>query len=391
VTASAHEPPLIAHIIFRLAVGGMENGLLNLINRMPPERYRHAVICLTAHSEFRDRLRRHDVPVYCLEKREGKDFAAYFRLWRLLRQLRPDLVHSRTFGALDTQFYAALAGVRHRVHGEHGRYIDNLDGKNRKQYLMQRMISPLISHYTTVSDDIAGYLIREVGISASRVTRIHNGVDVDRFHPRVPASAAPWPTDFAPPGTFVFGTVGRAYPVKDPLNLVDAFLKLRQLAPQAAAGMRLAMAGGGPLLEDAKARLAAGGAASQAWISDDIDPIPEFLRGLDLFVLPSLGEGISNAILEAMATGLPVVATNVGGNSELVIDGSTGALVRSSDPEALAAAILEYARNPERRAAHGREARERALTHFSMEAMLDGYLRVYDKVLGTRTSAASGR
>ena len=95
----------------------------------------------------------------------------------------------------------------------------------------------------------------------------------------------------------------RTYPVKDPLNLVDAFLHLREIAPQAAAGMRLAMAGGGPLLENVKARLAASGAASQAWISGDIDSIPEFLCGLDLFVLPSLGEGISNAILEAMATG----------------------------------------------------------------------------------------
>src|SRR5262249_42322393 len=121
VTGSApRQSPLVAHVIHQLAAGGMENGLVNLINHTPPLRYRHAVICLTDATPFRQRIRNPEVSVFTLNKRRGKDFAAYFRLYKLLRRLQPDIVHSRTSGALDSQLYAALAGVGARVHGEHG-------------------------------------------------------------------------------------------------------------------------------------------------------------------------------------------------------------------------------------------------------------------------------
>jgi glycosyltransferase involved in cell wall biosynthesis len=106
------------------------------------------------------------------------------------------------------------------------------------------------------------------------------------------------------------------------------------------------------------------------------------MRTMDLFVLPSLGEGISNTILEAMSTGLPVVATSVGGNAELVADGVTGMLVPPDEPGAMMSAILRYYRNRDLLASHGRAARQKIETSFSIEAMTEGYIRVYDKALG---------
>jgi glycosyltransferase involved in cell wall biosynthesis len=105
------------------------------------------------------------------------------------------------------------------------------------------------------------------------------------------------------------------------------------------------------------------------------------MNTMNLFVLPSLGEGISNTILEAMATGLPVVATNVGGNVELVKEGLTGILVPPGEPAAMAQAILQYHRNPDLIIKHGKAARQQIEASFSMEAMTKGYLQVYDKAL----------
>ena len=116
--------PLVAHAIYRLDVGGLENGLVNLINRIPAQRFRHAIICLTEYSEFRQRLTRDDVAVYALHKPPGNSPMTQFRLWRLLNQLRPDIVHTRNMGALEATLPAALAGVPVRIHGEHGRDVE---------------------------------------------------------------------------------------------------------------------------------------------------------------------------------------------------------------------------------------------------------------------------
>src|SRR4051794_19334554 len=94
-------PPLIAHVIYRLDVGGLENGLVNLINRMPVERFRHAVVCVSDYSAFRGRIRRSDVPVFALHKPPGNSPALHIKLWRLMKRLRPDIVHTRNFGALE--------------------------------------------------------------------------------------------------------------------------------------------------------------------------------------------------------------------------------------------------------------------------------------------------
>ena len=122
--------------------------------------------------------------------------------------------------------------------------------------------------------------------------------------------------------------------------------------------------------------------AEQAWLPGSRDDVPELMRAMDLFVVPSLAEGICNTILEAMATGLPVIATEVGGNPDLVQPGVTGSLVPAADPEALAATLASYVSDPERCQREGQAARARAECDFSLAAMVRGYLQVYDKALG---------
>lgn len=374
-------PPLIVHIIYRLDIGGLENGLVNLINRMPPERYRHAIICLTDHSSFRERIQRDDVACYALHKRAGKDLWMFWRLFKLLRQLKPAIVHTRNLATLDCVLPAALAGVRCRVHGEHGRDVEDMDGRSLKLQRFRRFFKPFVSRYIPLSRDLEGYLREKIGVLPEKITQIYNGVDSEKFRPPLDGRDPLPVADFAGPDSFVVGTVGRMQTVKDQLTLVRAFLQVLKTVPDARKFLRLVLVGDGPLRAAAEKLLVEEDALQLAWLAGARHDISELLRGLDVFVLPSLAEGISNTILEAMATGLPVVATRVGGNPELVEDGMSGTLVPASNPMAMAAAIADYFLDAGKRQRHGKAAREMVERKYSMDAMVAAYMGVYDRVL----------
>ena len=129
------------------------------------------------------------------------------------------------------------------------------------------------------------------------------------------------------------------------------------------------------------------GLLDRAWLAGSRDDVPEILRALDLFVLPSINEGISNTIIEAMATGLPVVATHTGGNPELVVSDKTGMLVPPKNVEAMAKVLDLYVENPELCREHGSAGRTRVLNQFSLQAMIDGYLSIYDQLLSGPTKS----
>lgn len=372
--------PLIVHVIHRFGVGGLENGMVNLINHMPEERYRHAIVCLQGYTDFRKRLKRENVEIHDMTKRDGHDPGVYLRLFRLFRHLRPAIVHTRNLSAMEIQVVAALAGIPGRVHGEHGRDTYDLHGKNRKYNLLRKLVRPFVGHYITVSKDLKNWLMATIGVESDRISQIYNGVDNIRFRPALNSRKALGPPDFFRDDSIVIGSVGRMAAVKDYPNLVRAFLKLLQLEPGLRDRLRLLIVGGGKDRAACQQLLEDGGASQLAWLPGERSDIPELMAAMDIFALPSLGEGISNTILEAMATGLPVIATRVGGNPELVQEGITGLLVPPADPDALAQALRNYVRDADRRLAHGRAARAVIDRQFSIHAMVQAYLSVYDRV-----------
>jgi sugar transferase (PEP-CTERM/EpsH1 system associated) len=378
-------PPLVAHIIQRLAVGGLENGLVNLVNHIPEGRYRSVIVCLADSTDYAGRIKKPNVPVIALHQRQGQDFSVHWRLLKLLLSVRPDIVHTRNLSGLEFQAIAALAGVHGRVHGEHGRDMYDLDGTSRKYSLLRKTIRPFVQRYTAVSVDLARWLVDTIGISPNRVTQIYNGVDAQKFRPPKGRCAKYVPEGFVTSNSFVIGTVGRMEAVKDQITLVRAFIHLVQTSSEARQRLRLVMVGVGSLRQPAQELLRSAHLEDLAWLPGERDDVPELMRAMDLFVLPSLREGISNTILEAMATGLPVVATRVGGNPELVDAGNTGELVRHSDPVSMAGAIDSYFRKPEKGLKHGTEGRYRVETKFSIEAMVEGYLKTYDAVVRGRS------
>ena len=370
---------LICHVIHKLDYGGLENGVVNLINWMPDDRYRHAVLCLTHATAFRERIRRPAVPIVEIGKRPGKDPGAYLRVWRALRSLRPWLVHTRNLPAIDMVFVARLAGVRRLVHSEHGLDALELQGRHPLYNRLRRATRPLVGQYLGMSEDLRAWLNREVGIPLPAISVIYNGVDTARFAPG-PRPQQRLPEGFAPEDALIVGTVGRLEQVKDQVTLARAFCRLVQEHPALGPRLRLLVVGDGSLRAGMESVLAAAGLADRAWLPGFLDDTPDLYLCLDLFVLPSLREGISNTLLEAMASGLPVIATRVGGNPELVLEGETGALVPAADPGALAAAMADLLTEPARLTNWGRAARERALARFSQEAMIRGYTALYDRL-----------
>ncbi len=376
--------PLIVHVLYRLQVGGLENGVVNLVNQLPADRYRHAIVCLTESTEFRNRIQRDDVAVYEMHKNPGQDLGNWKRLYRLFRKIHPTVVHTRNIGCLEAQIPAWLAGVPCRVHGEHGWDISDPNGNNRKYQWLRRLHSPLIHRFIALSKELENYLVRRAHINANKVSRIYNGVDNRRFHP---GESDALPQGFASSDSIVFGTVGRMHGVKDQVNLCRAFVQLCQQQANLAPRLRLVMVGDGPLQQKCAQLLAEADLAGRAWLAGNQDKVANIMRAFDVFVLPSQAEGISNTILEAMACGLPVIATDVGGNGELVDVGHTGTLVPANDPQALAEAMAIYANDPQMRQQQGENGRGRINERFSMAQMLAAYGGVYEQLMEQRGNA----
>ncbi|MGH8550286.1 MAG: TIGR03088 family PEP-CTERM/XrtA system glycosyltransferase [Methylococcales bacterium] len=383
-------PPLILHVIYRLGIGGLENGLVNLINAIPRDRFRHCIVCLKDSSDFVSRIQRDDVPVYTLNRKEGRDWSLLLRVLHLLRELKPDIVHTRNLAAIECQLPACLAGVGGRVHSEHGWDVYDPFGNNRKYQLLRRLYAPMIQRFIPLSQELEDYLRDKVHVPERKITRIVNGVDTNRFNGN-PERREPLPDSLFPESGLVrIGTIGRMHGVKDQTTLVQAFLCLIRSRPEWKEVIRLVLVGDGPLRAEAIRLLDAENARGLAWLPGARNDVAEILRGLDLFVLPSIAEGISNTILEAMASGLPVVATGVGGNPDLVVDGISGRIVPKQDPETMAKAIEFYIENPEIRRRHGRNGQERIEKAFSLGRMVEKYLGVYSELEASKAVVKKG-
>jgi sugar transferase (PEP-CTERM/EpsH1 system associated) len=261
------------------------------------------------------------------------------------------------------------------VHAEHGRDAGDPHGLNRKHNLLRRGVTPFIDRYIPVSDDLQRWLRQVVGVPAAKTLMIANGVDTERFRPQVRAGRE----------EFVIGTVGRIQDVKNHSGLIDAFIRLQEMLPNERHRLRLAIVGDGPLFGMIREKVRAAGLGDVVWMPGSRTDIAELMSGFDVFALPSIAEGTPVTILEAMASGLPVVASKVGGIPEVVGQQTTGLLVPPSDPAALAEALAVYVKNPQLVARHGAAGRERVERSNSIAAMVAGYAGLYDTLRASKT------
>jgi sugar transferase (PEP-CTERM/EpsH1 system associated) len=336
----------IVHVVNRLGVGGMENVVIQLVNGLPPARFRHSIIAITeVLPEIAARIRVADVGLHALEKNPGQPFWRYPRMYGLLRLLKPDVWHSCNLAALEFAPVAWLAGVPWRVHAEHGLEMDELRGRQPAYRWLRRLYRGCVHAYVAVSAQIADYLHERIGVDRKHLHVISNGVDLARFRPRRADDAAPEGFPFIRGQHWVVGTVGRQEPIKNPLLLVDAFIDLVNAGGVQAASLRLAMIGEGSLHGKIAQRMQAAGMQERLWLPGNRNDVAEILRSLDCFVLPSISEGTSCTLQEAIASGLQIVATDVGGNSAVLDGGRAGKLVASGDSAGLVLALQACVRS----------------------------------------------
>jgi sugar transferase (PEP-CTERM/EpsH1 system associated) len=358
----------IVQVIPSFRVGGLENVAVRLVTHLDPLADQ-VVVTPGNTGPIAERLPA-GVAVYPLGETHRPDRWNAIRMARLFRRIRPDIVHTRNWTCIDAIIGARLAGVPVVIHGEHGREAADPEGRNPRRRQVRRLLSPFVTEFVTVSRDLARWLVEQVRVPARKVRTIYNGVDTGRFAPgdRTAARhALGIPDDWA-----VAGTVGRLDPVKDQAGLIRAFAQTPNVGKSA-----LVIAGDGPSRPQLEAVIKELGLGGRVRLLGERDDVPLVLRALDVFVLPSIGEGISNAILEAMATGLAVIATRVGGNVELVREGVTGRLIEPRSPETLAEALTAYLADPVRAREHGAAGRERAVGEFGLERMFAAYEALY--------------
>ncbi len=381
------EPPLIAHLIYRLDFGGLENGLVNIINHMPEQAARHCIVCLTDFNPlYAKRLTRQGVKIFCLHKKEGKDWLVWRRLYRLLKQLKPILLHTRNLPALEGQLVGWLLKIPVRIHSEHGRGSTDLYGDNKKYQCLRRLVSFFVHRYIVLSHELMMYLCDKVGINRNRITLIHNGVDSERYQP-IDAPVHVDDLPFSPDKHFIIGMVGRMDISKAPMDLVQAFKVLKQRYPNKP--LKLCLIGQGDEQAICQAFLAEHNLIADAWLPGVRQDVPALLQNFDVLVLPSLVEGLPNIVLEAMSCAKPVVATAVCGTPELVQHGETGYLVQPKQPEQLAASIGFYLDAPEKLALHGAQGRALVLEYFTLTKMINNYHKFYQEQLACAVLQAS--
>lgn len=362
------------HLLPTLGVGGMENGVVNLANNIDLSMFSTSICCVLSSGAMADRIRIGQARVMTLGQKAGKAFVLPLKLAYIYKKERADIIHTHNY-------YAGLYGIPAAkllgipvVHGLHGLDYDASTGAviNAKK---EGMVCRMADRLSCVSASLEKTATRDFGVDPDKVSLVVNGVDFKSFSVRHQGPAARDELGIEP-DSLVIGSVGRLHYQKNYKLLLRAFAELRGYG-----GLKLILVGDG----EERVRLSALakdlGIHQHVVFAGQRGDIPKMLSVMDIFVLPSFLEGMSNTILEAMCAGLPVVASATGGNPELVEDRMSGLLFESDSLDALTSRLKELITNPGLRSELGSRALNAALGRFSIKAMVERYERLYFELL----------
>jgi glycosyltransferase involved in cell wall biosynthesis len=370
-------PRTVLHLSSSSGPGGAETVVANIAAGLDQTRFR-SVVGLFRDGWLRERCERLGLETHILPMKGMLDLHWLRRVHGLLRDRRVALIHAHEFGANTWGTMAGRLARRPVVATVHGRSYYADSGRRRLAYRV-------VSHAATmvaVSEDVRRFVMEAAGVSGRRLRVVHNGIgSFSAVSPDALASARAslGILDGAP----VLTVVGSLYPVKGHRHLLDAMPQILSTCPSTV----VLVAGRGDCEAALRAQAGSLGIESRVRFLGLRSDIPVLLALGDVFVQPSLSEGLSIAILEAMAAARPVVTTRVGGNPELVVDGETGLLVEPAHPRALADAVLQVLTNPTEARRLGQRGRERVQSRFTIDAMVRAYEAIYDAALG-RTACA---
>ncbi len=382
--------PIIAHVLHRLYLAGAEVLAAALGRRLgrPDDAaapYRFIFLCLDEIGPLGEQLRAEGFTVIDLARRPGVNLAVARRIVAACREHRVALLHAHQYTPF---FYAAMSRawptrlgpiIRPRppiLFTEHGRHYP--DFRRRKRIWANRLLLRRRDRVTAVGHWVGRALVDNEGLAASRIEVIHNGIDPEQFTPADESARRAARTALGiGPEQPVALQVARFHPVKDHATAIRAWAQVTKAVPDAV----ILLAGDGELRQEAEALGRELGVSETVRFLGVRDDVATLMAAADVFVLSSLSEGISVTLLEAMASGIAVAATRVGGNGEVVAEGETGLLSPRSDPESLAANLASLLSDPARARQMGRAGRQRLLDRFTQRQMHQAYADLYRTML----------
>lgn len=363
-------PVRIGFCITDLDPGGAERALVQIVRRLDRSRWEPFVICLSPPGALVEDLRAADIPVTCLGVRSRWDFAVLGKLTRELNARQPRLLQTFLYHANIT---GRIAGRRARV----SKIVSGIrvaEKRSRMRLWIDRATSGLVDHHVCVSQSVADFSIKNSRLPPDRVTVIPNGVDVERFSSAAPADLSEFGI---PPSARTIISVGRLDPQKAPQVLLEAAQPITAVHSD----VHVLFVGDGPLRSVLETEIAGRCLQDRVHFAGWRGDVPELLKASACLALTSAWEGMPNVVLEAMASGLPVVATDVEGCAEVVKSGETGLLVPSGSVPAVTEALRRVLEQPD-------EARRMALAaqavvrdRFTWDRVAAEYDRLYASLL----------
>lgn len=351
-----------------LEMGGLEKMAIDLVNNMPAN-YKICICCYDKLGSLAKCISS-SVEVILLKRRKGFDFSYIIKLTNMLRRKKIDIVHSHNRTAF---FYgtiaARIAGIRNIVYTEHGR-TEKLSVKTR---VAHRLMNRALKKTVVVTRYLKEMLINEEGFNPNKIQIIPNGIDGNRF--LIKESTLKYENGlFLEKEDKIIVIVARLDPIKNHTLLFKAM----ELIDKEEHKIKLLVVGDGPLKSTLIQEVRKKNLHDRIFFLGERDDIPNILAGIDLFVLSSLSEGMSITLVEAMAAGLPIIATEVGGNPDLINHEQNGLLVPTGDEKAMADAILKVLKDTKLARSLGEAARQKFESEYTLEKMVKRYIDVFE-------------
>jgi sugar transferase (PEP-CTERM/EpsH1 system associated) len=365
----------VLYLNYSMDIGGIETLICEFATRLNVNGFFSSVCVFNGGGSLEKNLKAEGVKVYRVQKREGIDLTVITRLRRLLKEKGIKILHTHNY---TTWLYGVLAaiginGFKH-IHTEHSNI------KKKRRGWAERLLIHFTDSIVCVSEDVKRFMIENQGISPEKLAVVYNGVDTDRFRPDSLKSRLCRDELGIKQDAPIIGIVARLTPVKDHITLLKAFFKIYEDIPEAV----LLVVGDGELKHTLISQTYEMGLSNNVFFVGERQDIPELLNVMDIFVLSSLSEGHNMSLLEAMAAGLPVVATDVGGNSEIVVDGATGFLVLPENTKIFSDKVMILLRDESLRSHMGKNGRVRVVKNFDKNRMMEEYHSIYSTILGSK-------
>lgn len=367
----------IMHVLLSLEKGGKEGGVVNLVNNIDASRFKLSICCLESIGGLLDKIDKKRCNVFCLGKKQGKDFKIFFALAKLFREENVNVVHTHDYA---TFLYAGIVCVFNRhiklIHGEHGDLPLQLHTKQLKYIWVRKLLSYKVSFFHTVSAYFKKLLHEKINIPLYKIKHIPNGLDLTRFcyWEGKSAEIENFRKSYSiAKDEFVILCVGSFYPWKNFKLVVEAC----SLLAKDKISFKLLLVGDGPLKEELELLVDKNNLRSKVVFLGYCKNMPDIMSACDILVQPSLTEGMSNVIIEAMASGKVVIASDAPGNKELVVDNITGYLFKSGDVMDLAKKIVMIYNDRDLVKKFGEKANELANEKYSLSRMTRDYENLY--------------